>query len=105
MTTPLSAFCVAATIAAALMPCGAFAQAAPPLSTCAEQDVPACAAIPGDRAEGWGGQSRAEVMAPHGMVTTSQPLAAQAGLQIMRRAAMPSTPRWRPPRCSTWSSP
>src|SRR5262249_22172342 len=25
-----------------------------------------------------------EVMAPHGMVTTSQPLAAQAGLQIMR---------------------
>ena len=29
-------------------------------------------------------QSRAEVMAPHGMVTTSQPLAAQAGLQIMR---------------------
>jgi gamma-glutamyltranspeptidase / glutathione hydrolase len=75
----------AAAIAAALMPSCAFAQAIPPLSTCAEQDVPACAAAGGDRAEGWGGQSRAEVMAPHGMVTTSQPLAAQAGLQIMQR--------------------
>ena len=85
MTTPLSAFCVAATIAAALMPCGAFAQAVPLLSTCAEQDVPACAAIPGNRAEGWGGQSRAEVMAPHAMVTTSQPLAAQAGLRVMQQ--------------------
>src|SRR6202790_5645574 len=71
--------------AAALMPCAALAQALPPLSTCVSQDVPACAAVPGDRAEGWRGQSRAEVMAPHGMVTTSQPLAAQAGLQIMQR--------------------
>jgi gamma-glutamyltranspeptidase / glutathione hydrolase len=76
----------AAMIAAALVPAAAFAQATPVLSTCAEQpDVPACDAVPGDRAEGWGGQSRAEVMAPHGMVTTSQPLAAQAGLQIMQR--------------------
>jgi gamma-glutamyltranspeptidase/glutathione hydrolase len=75
----------AAIIAAALLPSAAWAQALPPLSTCAEQDVPACAAVPGDRAEGWRGQSRAEVMAPHGMVTTSQPLAAQAGLQIMQR--------------------
>ncbi len=75
----------AAAIAAALVPSCAFAQATPPLSTCAEQDVPACDAVPGDRAEGWGGQSRAEVMAPHAMVTTSQPLAAQAGLQIMQR--------------------
>jgi hypothetical protein len=40
--------------------------------------------VRGDRADGWAPQSRAEVMAPHGMVTTSQPLAAQAGLQIMR---------------------
>jgi gamma-glutamyltranspeptidase/glutathione hydrolase len=76
---------LAAMIAAALMPCAALAQALPPLSTCAEPDVPACAAVPGDRAEGWRGQNRAEVMAPHGMVTTSQPLAAQAGLQIMQR--------------------
>jgi hypothetical protein len=39
--------------------CAAFAQATPPLSTCAERpDVPACDAVPGDRAEGWGGQPR-----------------------------------------------
>jgi gamma-glutamyltranspeptidase/glutathione hydrolase len=74
-----------AIIAAALMPCAALAQAWPPLSTCADQEAPACAAVGGDRAEGWRGQSRAEVMAPHAMVTTSQPLAAQAGLQIMQR--------------------
>jgi gamma-glutamyltranspeptidase/glutathione hydrolase len=74
-----------ALFAAALTPCVALAQALPPLSTCADPDVPACSAIPGDRAEGWRGQSRAEVMAPHAMVTTSQPLAAQAGLQIMQR--------------------
>jgi gamma-glutamyltranspeptidase/glutathione hydrolase len=72
-------------VALALVPCAASAQALPPLSTCADQDAPACAAVGGDRAEGWRGQSRAEVMAPHGMVTTSQPLAAQAGLQIMQR--------------------
>src|SRR6202163_2137168 len=72
-------------IAATLAPCAALAQPLPPLSTCAAQNVPACAAVGGDRAEGWRGQSRAEVMAPHAMVTTSQPLAAQAGLQIMMR--------------------
>ena len=76
----------AAMIAAALVPACALAQATPPLSTCTGRaDVPACTAVPGDRAEGYRGQSRAEVMAPHAMVTTSQPLAAQAGLQIMRR--------------------
>jgi gamma-glutamyltranspeptidase/glutathione hydrolase len=75
----------AAMIAAAFAPCCAFAQATPPLSTCmGTSDVAACSAVAGNRAEGWGGQSRAEVMAPHAMVTTSQPLAAQAGLQIMR---------------------
>jgi gamma-glutamyltranspeptidase/glutathione hydrolase len=85
MTTLLKTLRGAAMIAAALSPCLAFAQATPPLSTCADRDVPACAAVPGDRAEGWRGQSRAEVMAPHAMVTTSQPLAAQAGLQVMQR--------------------
>ncbi|HEY2229564.1 MAG TPA: hypothetical protein VGI22_17875 [Xanthobacteraceae bacterium] len=105
MTRHLKALCAAAMIAAALVSRGAFARAAPPLSTCAgEADVPACAALPGDRAEGWRGQSRAEVMAPHGMVTTSQPLAAQAGLGIMQRGAMRSMRRWRPPRCSIWSN-
>src|ERR1700737_1257955 len=85
MTTLLKTLRGAAIVAAALSPCFALAQATPPLSTCADRDVPACGAVPGDRAEGWRGQSRAEVMAPHAMVTTSQPLAAQAGLQIMRR--------------------
>jgi gamma-glutamyltranspeptidase/glutathione hydrolase len=44
-----------------------------------------CSAVRGARAEGWPAQSRSEVMAQHGMVVTSQPLAAQAGLQVLRR--------------------
>jgi gamma-glutamyltranspeptidase / glutathione hydrolase len=75
----------AALIAVALVPNLAFGQM-PALSTCAgNARVPACDAVRGDRADGWRAQSRAEVMAPHAMVTTSQPLAAQAGLQIMRQ--------------------
>jgi gamma-glutamyltranspeptidase/glutathione hydrolase len=38
----------------------------------------------GDRASGWLAQSRSEVLARHGMVATSQPLAAQAGLRILQ---------------------
>ena len=58
---------------------------APLFSTCGKaDDAPACHAIRGDRAEGWAAQSRAEVMAQHGLVTTSQPLAAQAGLQVLK---------------------
>jgi gamma-glutamyltranspeptidase/glutathione hydrolase len=58
------------------------------------QTVPACDSTPqpafcsaarGARAEGWAAQSRSEVVAQHGMVVTSQPLAAQAGLQILMR--------------------
>src|ERR1700751_3827850 len=68
------------------LPDRGFAQATPPLSVCTEATiVPACGAERGDRADGWRAQSRAEVMAPHAMVATSQPLAAQAGLQIMLR--------------------
>src|SRR5205823_1777504 len=60
------------------------AQTTPALSACnTAPRAPACSAVRGDRADGWAAQSRAEVMAPHAMVTTSQPLAAQAGLQIM----------------------
>lgn len=44
-----------------------------------------CTAVRGARAEGWPAQSRSEVLATHGMVATSQPLAAQAGLQILRK--------------------
>lgn len=46
---------------------------------------PACAAVPGGRTEGWAAQSRAEVIARNGIVTSSQPLATQAGLAILRR--------------------
>jgi len=47
--------------------------------------APFCDAVPGDRSQGYFAQSRSEVMAQNGMVATSQPLAAQAGLQILRR--------------------
>jgi gamma-glutamyltranspeptidase/glutathione hydrolase len=42
-------------------------------------------AVPGSRAQGWLGQGRSEVLARHGIVATSDPLAAQAGVEIMRR--------------------
>ena len=38
-------------------------------------------AVRGDRASGWLPQTRSEVLARNGMVATSQPLAAQAGLR------------------------
>ncbi len=45
----------------------------------------AIAAVPGSRAQGWLGQGRSEVLARHGMVATSDPLAAQAGLEILQQ--------------------
>ena len=41
-------------------------------------------AVSGSRGQGWLGQGRSEVIARHGMVATSDPLAAQAGLEILR---------------------
>jgi gamma-glutamyltranspeptidase / glutathione hydrolase len=41
-------------------------------------------AVPGSRAQGWLGQGRSEVIARHGMVATSDPLASQAGLDILK---------------------
>jgi len=76
----------AALLAVVLLPNQIFAQAIPPLSVCTgEAKLPGCDAVRGDRADGWRAQSRAEVMAPHAIVATSQPLAAQAGLQMMLR--------------------
>ncbi|MEP6885184.1 MAG: gamma-glutamyltransferase family protein [Gammaproteobacteria bacterium] len=64
---------------------GVYAQALPS-ARCGSESPPAfCGAVRGARAEGWPAQSRSEVMAQHGMVVTSQPLAAQAGLQILMR--------------------
>jgi gamma-glutamyltranspeptidase / glutathione hydrolase len=42
-------------------------------------------AAQGTRAQGWAGQGRSEVLARHGMVATSDPLAVQAGLEILRQ--------------------
>src|SRR5580698_5923124 len=68
-----------------LAPACALGQAPSIGASCGSTPQPAfCIAVRGARAEGWPAQSRSEVMAQHGMVVTSQPLAAQAGLQILR---------------------
>src|SRR5688500_1068980 len=41
--------------------------------------------VPGSRAQGWLAQGRSEVIARHGIVATSDPLASEAGLEILRR--------------------
>ena len=48
-------------------------------------DPPFCSAVRGDRASGWIGQGRSEVMARNGIVASSQSLASQAGLEVLRR--------------------
>jgi gamma-glutamyltranspeptidase/glutathione hydrolase len=69
------AVCAVALCAAAVYPI-ARAVATPPAA-------PANAAVRGVRAEGWLQQSRSAVMARNGVVVTSQPLAAQAGMRIL----------------------
>ena len=59
-------------------------QAGPLVQVCTDKSTPACAAVRGDRSEGWLQQTRSEVMARNGIVTTVQPLAAQAGLRILQ---------------------
>src|ERR1700712_2540588 len=56
-------------------------------STCnsGAANPPACKAVHGDRADGWMGQGPSEVMGRNGIIATSQPLAAQAGLDILRK--------------------
>src|SRR5262249_60969481 len=66
---------------------------------CLGSAAPACQAVRGDRSEGWLPQTRSEVMARNGMVTTVQPLASQAGLRILQQggkaldAPGPAAPR------------
>ena len=87
--------------------CGALAlcaQSGNELASCAAAPAPPfCRAVRGDRAGGWLSQSRSEVMAPHGMVAASQPLAAQAGLRILSQGgnAMLPPPRRGPQRRRT----
>src|SRR5438270_1098156 len=57
----------------------------PPVQMCTAASAPACQAVRGDRSEGWLAQTRSEVMARNGVVTTVQPLAAQAGLRILQQ--------------------
>ncbi|MEV5708555.1 gamma-glutamyltransferase [Actinoallomurus sp. NPDC052274] len=42
-------------------------------------------AVRGDRASNWPNQTRSEIVARHGAVATSQPIAAQAGLRILQQ--------------------
>ncbi len=88
----MNAFCSRRSVLVILLslfwPALALAQSSLALSSCEPQSAaklpPACSAVRGERAEGWLSQSRSEIMARNGMVSTSQPLAAQAGLQILR---------------------
>ena len=57
-----------------------------PIRSCGEKPQPAwCRAVDGDRSEGWARQHRSEVMGRNGIVTTSQPLASQVGLDVLKR--------------------
>jgi gamma-glutamyltranspeptidase / glutathione hydrolase len=61
---------------------GFAASPAPPASSVQAGEF---SAVRGDRASGWLAQTRSEVLARNGIVATSQPLAAQAGLQILKK--------------------
>ncbi|MEX2469859.1 MAG: gamma-glutamyltransferase [Pseudohongiellaceae bacterium] len=63
-------------------------QSTTPFGLTRQGDVNPAAAIvaaPGSRAQGWLAQGRSEVLARHGMVATSDTLAAQAGLEILQQ--------------------
>src|SRR4051812_25733374 len=47
--------------------------------------APSIEAVRGDRLWAWREQTRSEVLARHGVVATSQPLASQAGLRMLQR--------------------
>lgn len=72
-----------------LLPCLLFAGVAlaqSPTQSCDMAAKPSwCNAVSGDRSLGWLTQHRSEVLARNGVVATSQPLAAQAGLEILKK--------------------
>jgi len=83
LSMTLATLTVASVAGAQSAPTGPAATADP---WCNSKPEPAfCTAVRGVRASGWPEQSRSEVMAANGMVVTSQPLAAQAGLQVLLR--------------------
>jgi gamma-glutamyltranspeptidase/glutathione hydrolase len=67
-----------AVAAAAVLLAGVAASAEP------NPGVKEFSAVRGDRTSGWLAQTRSEVLARNGVVAASQPLAAQAGLQILK---------------------
>ena len=68
----------------ALVLSSSLASAQTPVQMCSTTpQAPWCRAVRGDRSEGWLPQTRSEVMARHGLVTTVQPLAAMAGARIL----------------------
>jgi len=74
--------CVVLLAALVLMPLACFGDS--PGKPCAEGvQASWCKAVRGDRPAGWPAQGRSEVMARNGIVATSHPLAAQAGLRIL----------------------
>lgn len=80
---------IGASIAALILIGGvaALAQSSNPFGTpSSEKPQPGAriVALPGSRAQGWLEQGRSEVLARHGIVATSDPLAGQAGLEILR---------------------
>jgi gamma-glutamyltranspeptidase/glutathione hydrolase len=78
--------CVARLLLVAIAASTLVVDAQSPVQSCNAKPVPAwCSAVDGDRSEGWARQHRSEVMARNGMVATSQPLAAQVGLDILKR--------------------
>ncbi|MEZ5283795.1 MAG: gamma-glutamyltransferase family protein [Vicinamibacterales bacterium] len=78
LAATLAAACAATVLAQSPTPFGQPSLATP-------QPTAGIAAVPGSRAQGWLAQGRSEVVARHGIVATSDPLAAQAGLEILRQ--------------------
>src|SRR6201986_3922151 len=72
-------------LAAAMVAGGTTSLISGQVDICSGASGPACQAVRGDRSEGWLPQTRSEVMARNGMVTTVQPLAAQVGLRILQQ--------------------
>lgn len=66
-----------------------FAQSATPFGTPVGPENPGARlngmTVPGTRPMGWSEQGRSEIVARNGVVATSHPLAAQAGLEILQR--------------------
>ena len=87
MPTTRSFYLVATVIAAAAAAAGR-AQSPNAFGTpSTDKPIPSATitAVRGSRAHGWVEQGRSEVLARHGIVAASDPLAAQAGLEILRQ--------------------